>query len=388
MIDVSEVRRVATAFLSFVCVLVLTACSSADDGDARRGASAATSASTSTATTPVSASRPLMGAAVSAVPLETDPDYARVLGKRFDIVTSENAMKWGPVHPDPDRYDFGGADAIVDFAERHGQQVHGHNLVWHNYNPEWLTAGRYDEPALRRILRRHILTVAGRYRGRIALWDVVNEAVDYTGSLRHTIWLDGIGPEYLDLAFRWAHKADPDALLYYNDFGAEGLGPKSDAVYELVAGMIERGVPIDGVGLQMHTTTISSPDASGLVDPMPFRPDPGDVAANIDRLGGLGLQVAITELTVRVPVPATADSLAAQADVYADVMQACLDAPACSSFTTWGFTDRYSWIPGRFPGFGAALPFDASFRPKPAYDALCDLLADVTTASTRFCPAG
>jgi endo-1,4-beta-xylanase len=306
-----------------------------------------------------------IGAAVSAGPLRREPLYGETLAREFTMLTPENAMKFGPVHPEPDRYDFADADFIVDFAEAHDMQVRGHTLVWHNQLPAWLTDGTWTRDKLIDILREHITTVVGHYRGRVAAWDVVNEAVTDDGSLRDTIWLRSIGPEYIDLAFRWAHEADPDALLFYNDYAAEGLGPKSDAVYALVQALLERGVPIDGVGLQMHVS-------------LRWPPDPEAVAANMDRLGALGLAVHVTEMDVRIQgAPGTVEErLAAQANIYRDMMEVCLGASACKAFVTWGFTDRHSWIPQHTGHPDAPLLFDESYRPKPAYHAIMDALGE------------
>ena len=337
---------------------------------------------TTTSTRPARSAPPIIGAALAFPALTADRQYARVAAARFDMVTPENEMKWAIVHPAPGVYDFDRADAIVDRAEAAGQRVHGHNLVWHAFNPDWLTSGTFTEGELRRTLRGHIRTVAGHFRGSVELWDVVNEALDESGELRESLWSEGIGPEFVDLAFRWAHEADPGALLFYNEYGAEGLGAKSDGVYRLVKGMIARGVPIDGVGLQMHTTIDPAPGPNAPLGAALYRPDPSDLVVNMRRLADLGLEVAVTELDVRGPAPATAEALAAQAEVYGDVMSACIAVPACTSVTAWGFTDRYSWVPSHFPGVGDALPFDARLRPKPAYDAMCAQLAGY---ETRFC---
>jgi endo-1,4-beta-xylanase len=305
-----------------------------------------------------------VGAAVAADPLRDEPLYADTLAREFSMLTPENAVKFEPVHPEPDRYDFSDADFIVDFAEAHGMRVRGHTLVWHNQLPGWLTEGTWTRDELIDVLREHIMTVVGHYRGRVAAWDVVNEAVADDGSLRDTIWLRGIGPDYIDMAFHWAHEADPDALLFYNDYAAEGLGPKSDAVYALVQGLLERGAPINGVGLQMHVS-LGSP------------PDPEAVAANMARLGALGLQVHVTEMDVRTQdgTGTPDERLAAQAGVYRAVMDVCLSSGDCKAFVTWGFSDRHSWIPGHTGNPDAPLLFDESYRPKPAYYAIMDALA-------------
>ena len=305
-----------------------------------------------------------IGAAVAANPLRNDPLYAATLAEYFGMVTPENAMKFGPLHPEPDRYDFADADLIVDFAQAQGMQVRGHTLVWHNQLPGWLTNKDWSKEELMAILRDHIHTVVGRYRGRVMAWDVVNEGLNDDGTYRDTIWLRTIGPEYIDLAFRWAHEADPNALLFYNDYGAEGTCQKADAVYELVTGLMERGVPIHGVGFQMHVGLDWCPGSEG-------------VAANIDRLNAVGLQVHITEMDVRVPEPATEEKLQAQAAIYEDMVRVCMTSRNCTAFVLWGFTDNYSWVPGFFPGYGSALIFDKDYRPKPA----CEALEDAVTGN-------
>jgi hypothetical protein len=193
---------------------------------------------------------------------------------------------------------------------------------------------------------------------------VVNEAISPAGSLRNTFWFKRIGPEVIDLAFQWAHEADPDAQLFYKDFIGERV--KADAIYQLVSGMLKRGVPIHGVNLQSHVL-LGITDVEGFLD----------VAAhNMKRLSDLGLQVNIAELDVAIRLPATEDELQAQADIYGDLLQLCLCAPGCKVFEMWGFTDRYSWIPGISPNWGAALILDDNYIPKPAFSALANVLQE------------
>ena len=303
-----------------------------------------------------------VGAAVQAGLLATNPRYAETLRCEFSMLVPENAMKFEHVHPGRDRYDFSTADAIVDFAEANGMQVRGHTLVWHSQLPDWLTEGNWTRDELIKILQEHIMTVVGHYQGRIVAWDVVNEAVDDGGSLRDTFWLQGIGEDYIKLAFCWAHEADPEALLFYNDYGGEGLEPKSDTIYELIQSLLDEGVPIHGVGLQMHLSLDSYPKAQ-------------DVATNLNRLSVLGLEAHITEMDVRIQQPVTEEKLNEQARVYRDMLQVCLSAQNCRAFVLWGVTDHYSWVPLFFPGYQAALIFDENCDPKPAYYALTDVLA-------------
>lgn len=177
----------------------------------------------------------LIGTAVSASQLGIR-DYAQTLSREFNIITTENALKFEPVHPSRDLYTFADADAIVSFAEANGMKVRGHTLVWHQQLPGWISQGTFTREEWINILHDHITTVVNRYKGRIYAWDVVNEALADDGSLRDTVWLRGIGSEYIDLAFQWAHEPDPQALLFYNEYGASALGGKSDAVYNLVKG--------------------------------------------------------------------------------------------------------------------------------------------------------
>ena len=295
----------------------------------------------------------LVGVAVNEAPLREDPAYRDLLAREFNVVTPENAMKFGRLSHERGHYHFEDADAIVGFAESHGMRVRGHTLVWHMLQPEWLTEGAFSRQEWLDILREHIFTVMTRYRGRVFAWDVVNEALAEDGSLRDTIWLRGAGEEYLEQAFRWAHEADPAALLFYNDYCADDLSPKSDSVYRLLRRLLERDVPIHGVGLQMHLE-LEKP------------PRPKQIGKNIARLSALGLQVHVTEMDVRMKTPATPAKLVSQARIYRRVLRACLRRGECQACVFWGLGDGHSWIPEFFPGEGAALLFDDLSRPKPA----------------------
>lgn len=310
-----------------------------------------------------------IGPAVAYGPLVGEPPYADTLGREFSILTPENDMKWAPIHPQQFVYSFDRADALVSFAGQNGMTVHGHTFVWHNQVPAWLASGSFTRDEMIDILRDHIYTVAGRYSGSIAAWDVVNEAVNDDGSLRNTLWLNRVGPEYLDLAFQFAGDADPNAHLVYNDYGAEVINAKSNGIYDLLSGLLSRGVPIHGVGFQLHITT------GGINLP--------SFVQNMQRFADLGLEIYITELDVRMQLPVTPERLAAQANVYAGILDACLAQPACRAFQMWGFTDAHSWVPSFFPGFGAALIFDEMYQPKPAYDALAQGLGQCATATVN-----
>lgn len=308
----------------------------------------------------------MIGAAVDAQALRTEPGYGRVLASQFSVLTPENAMKFDQLHPRPgfglESYDFAQADAIVAFARAHAMWVRGHTLVWHRAVPAWVNGIKPEH--LREVLQNHVQTVAAHFKGKVYCWDVVNEAVASDGSLRRSPWL-AADPDYVADAFRWAHAADPGAKLFYNDYDAENIPAKADGIYRLVKGLKDAGVPIDGIGFQMHT--IAGRRA-------------GDVGALLHRFAALGLEIHITELDVS-PVdlsalvgsafgsPLVRADLRLQGEVYARALKSCLSEPACKAFVLWGFTDKHTWLPMFQP-----LIFDKQYRPKPAYDALKDVL--------------
>ncbi|HKE88930.1 MAG TPA: endo-1,4-beta-xylanase [Gemmatimonadales bacterium] len=301
----------------------------------------------------------VMGTSVDVNALRLDAQFQQQLALQYNGVTSEWAMKFGPIHPGATQYNFIEADRLVSFAQQHGMTVHGHTLVWGDGLPGWVTNGKFTAAQLLQVLHNHIATVVGRYKGKIASWDVVNEVVDDTAPLRHTLWLQVIGPGYVDSAFVWAHQADPAAKLYLNENHAEGSGPKADAVLALVQGLRARGIPIDGVGFQAHFTLTPPPPAAA------------DLQANLARFAAAGFSVRVSEMDVRVADAAPAGALDQEATIYHDMLDACLRLGSrCTGFTSWGFTDKYSWIPKFYPGYGRALPFDASYQSKPADAAL------------------
>jgi endo-1,4-beta-xylanase len=306
------------------------------------------------------APRPLVGTAVADDALRTDPTYASVLAREFNIVTPENVMKWETVEPQRGVLDFTAGDRLIAFARAHHQAVRGHTLVWHSQLPAWLTQGTFSNRELERILRQHITDEVRHFRGQIYAWDVVNEAFNEDGTLRDTIWLRALGPGYIAKAFRWAHAADPHAKLYYNDFNLESIGPKSDAALALLQNLKRQGVPIDGVGFQGH-----------LDIQFPYPDSFGD---NLARFAAAGFDVAITEADVRMFVPPDEAKLARQASDFSSMMASCVAVRRCVSFTEWGLDDGHSWVPGFFQGEGAALLFDESYQPKPAYFAVAEAL--------------
>jgi endo-1,4-beta-xylanase len=291
----------------------------------------------------------LIGAALGASHL-AETAYAATAAREFDFVTPENEMKWDATEPTQNTFDFSGGNAIVDFAQDNGMKVKGHTLVWHSQLPGWVS-GLGDATALHDAMINHVTQLVSHFRGKVMAWDVVNEAVADGGQgLRSTIFYQLLGAGYLDDAFRAARAADPAALLVYNDYGAEGSGAKSDYVYTLVKGMLGRGVPIGAVGLQMHTGTADSPSAAA-------------VAANMQRLALLGLNVFVSEMDVQM----CNGDLNAQGTRFHDIVADCAQAPLCLGVTFWGVSDKYSWLNGMTCATPRPLLFDDNYISKPAY---------------------
>jgi endo-1,4-beta-xylanase len=287
------------------------------------------------------AHRALYGSAVAARLLAEDEAYRNLLIEQCSIVVAENAMKWGPLRPTIDTYNFTDADALVAFAEQHGMKVRGHNLCWHRQLPTWFAAQASTANA-RGLLTDHIQKVAGRYAGRIHSWDVVNEAIEVNDGrpdgLRTTPWLALVGEDYIELAFRTAREADPQALLTYNEYGIEnsdvGDEKKRAAVLELVRRLKTRKAPIDAVGIQSHIAVNKTYGA--------------ELAEFMREIRELGLQIFITEMdvndrTLPADIP-TRD--AAVGALYGSYLDLVLKNPDVRAVLTWGITDRSTWLNG------------------------------------------
>ena len=329
----------------------------------------------------------LVGAAVNREQIMgRDPRAMELVARQFNTLTAENVMKWEKIEPSEGRFDWEAADALVEFAESHGMEVAGHVLVWHQQTPGWVFEAGNGEPANREQLiarmKNHIDAVVGRYRGRVQSWEVVNEALNEDGSLRQTPWLDIIGADYIDLAFEFAHAADPQAKLYYNDYNL--FKPeKAAGARKLITGLMDKGIPVHGAGMQGHY---------GLDNPKSMH----SFNDAIRGFGQLGLEVYITELDVSVlPFPPQSDwgadigidlelneqynpyphGLPAgvaeqQARQYTMLFEALVaNRQYVSRVTFWGVNDGHSWK-NDWPMRGRTdypLLFDRENRAKPVF---------------------
>jgi endo-1,4-beta-xylanase len=274
------------------------------------------------------------------------------------------------------QFDFSLPDQTADIAPP-GSRIRVHNLIWCDNLPDWLEQGVFTGAELEKILIDHVTAVVQHYQtkypGKVVAWDVVNEPLSWQGDTCpwNRIGLEaGLDQhEYIRIAFKTARSMAPEATLYINDFGIEGMSQKSDAMFELVSRLEEEGIPIDGVGLEAHFV-IASDELFGRMPPVE------DIIENMNRLAALGLETTITEADFSIPSaqisPAT---LAQQAEDYGSLMYACLAATGCKAFMTWGVGDADSWINDFAPGWGAPLLFDAAYNPKPAYEAIAQELA-------------
>ena len=303
----------------------------------------------------------LAGAAVANGPLSSEPLYAQTLAAEFSDVTPENETKWGSLQPnDRKAWNFANADAIVAFAANNGMRVKGHTLAWHSQLPPFINADM-NAGQLNSALTKHINETVPRYAGQMFAWDVVNEAIADDGSgLRNSILSQLMGEEFITHSFLHARAKDHGADLYYNDYSIETINAKSNAVYDLMTRLLAADVPVDGVGIQGHI------DAR-------FAPSVEDMVANFNRFGELGLSVNVSELDVRVARIAGNRNrkLAIQKQIYQRVAAACAESAACTGITTWGFTDKYSWIDSTF-GEDDPLLFDEQYQKKPAYYGFID----------------
>ena len=318
---------------------------------------------------------------------ETDPAGAALVKQHFNTITAENDLKWERVHPKADAYNFEPADRYVEFGEKNGMFIVGHCLVWHSQTPRWVFEDEQGNPLTRAALLKrmgeHIMTVVGRYKGRINGWDVVNEALNEDGTMRQSPWMKIIGEDYVAKAFEYAHEADPKAELYYNDYSLENEAKRKGAV-ELVKKLKAQGLTVSAIGTQHH-------------DKMEW-PSVEQIDATLTAFKTLGTKVCVTELDVDV-LPAaqrsqTADVSAtvqgganlnpytgglpddvqqALARRYADIFGVFVKhSDVIARVTFWGVTDRVSWL-NNFPVRGRTnypLLFDREGKPKPAFEAV------------------
>jgi endo-1,4-beta-xylanase len=294
-----------------------------------------------------------------------DPRYADTLRSVYQSLTPEIEMKMDTVQPERGRFNFAPADRIVAFAKANGMRVRGHTLVWGKQLPPWLEQGSWTAGELKQILVNHIQAEVRHFRSSVRQWDVVNEPIadDGSGRLEPNLWYRIIGPDYIAIALRAAHRANPAAKLFINEFNTDRNGVKVDALLGLVKRLKAQRVPLNGIGFQAHVR-------------LDWYPSTQELMKIMRRFTRLGLRVEVTELDVPLGASAPLDGLlAAQARVYAQIGSACRQVTACDGITTWGFTDASTWLgTDQRP-----LPFAADYTPTPAFFALLKAAGVPTT---------
>ncbi len=305
----------------------------------------------------------------------------RLVGREFNLIVGENEMKFDATEPSQNTFSYGGSDAIMWLADRQHQEVRGHTLAWHSQVPQWVSSdgkknnNGYTRQQLLDILHNHINKLVGKYKGKIREWDVVNEVLDDDQSivrsnpkaykLRPSIWSTYIGEDFIDSAFVWAHRADPNARLFINDYGVEFQGrTKTEAYYNLITRLKASGIPVDGCGLQTHITT-------GQLDTLRLE-------KNIQRYAAIGMDCIITELDIALADPSSAECLDRQAKEYAAIARIWLRNANCPTMLIWGISDNNSWRQNK------PLLYDSNCDAKPAYYAIHAELRKATEAATSI----
>ncbi|TCD71212.1 hypothetical protein EIP91_011690 [Steccherinum ochraceum] len=284
----------------------------------------------------------------------TDAAYVKILSDNtmFGQITPGNSMKWDATEPSRGQFTWTGADQIANLAQANGQLLRGHNCVWYSQLPSWVSSGNFDSATLTSIIQTHCSTLVGRYKGEVYSWDVVNEPFNDDGTWRSDVFYNTLGTDYVNITLQAARAADPAAKLYINDYNIEGPSAKTTSMMNLVKSLKAANVPLDGIGLQGHFIIGGVPQ--GIED-------------TLRAFTALGIEVAITELDIRMDVPATPAALAQQSQDYQTVISACQAVEGCVGVTIWDYTDKYSWVPQTFPGEGAACPWDQNFVKKAAF---------------------
>lgn len=319
----------------------------------------------------------IFGSAVIVRSVQSDPEFAALVREQCGIVVPTGDLKWKALRPSRDQYDFSRPDYLLGFAQRNRMLMRGHTLCWHESVPDWIKAEE-NRANTRQLFIDHITVVCKRYAGKFHSWDVVNEAIfpkdAQIGGLRKSFWFEQMGPEYIELAFRTAHAADPQARLTYNDYGVEVDNEEDAERRRLILGLLhdlkKRNVPIDAVGIQSHVK-------AGQTET--FGKGLGDY---IESIRQMGLEVYLTELDVNEDDIASADPAqrdAIIAKTYTDYLRVALANPAVKALLTWDLSDRFTWLndgpthhrkqPDRPQ---RSLPFDSDYRPKEAFFALRD----------------
>ncbi|RYO98088.1 hypothetical protein DL764_007189 [Monosporascus ibericus] len=296
------------------------------------------------------------------------PRYDAILRdtNEFGQTTPTNGQKWLFTEPEQGVFNFTEGDIVASIAEENGQLLRCHALVWHSQLAPWVEETTWTPEALRGVIVEHVTRVMEHYKGQCYAWDVVNEALEEDGTYRESIFYQVLGDEYIKLAFKTAAEVEPDVKLYYNDYNLESPGPKADGVLRIVRMLQDEGIKVDGVGMQAHFRAHDAPTLD-------------EQLAVMKSYAALGVEVAVTELDVRIQLPVNETSLAWQAEAYKNTAIACMRVRECVGITLWDFYDPFSWVPYVFEGEGAPLLWFEDFSKHPAYFSVIEAFANMTS---------
>ena len=301
-----------------------------------------------------------IGVAIDINELNTDNQYYEIALNQFNSITPENIFKPSFLHPNENYFDWIEADKLVEFCQINNKRLHGHTLIWHNQLPEWMKNFQGNQSEWELMFKEHIQTICSHFQGEIKSWDVVNEAFNDNGTLRNTIWKQKIGSSYIEKAFMYAHEADPDALLFYNDYDIALNETKRKAILSLLNNLRQRGVPIHGIGMQMHISIV--------------HPENKQIAAALKEISDNGFKIHLSEIDISVnplskEIEPSIELFERQANKLAAITLLYKEIPSKNQYgmTFWGLSDKNTWIRNYFNRDDYPLLFDDDYNPKPVY---------------------
>lgn len=307
-----------------------------------------------------SLSRFPVGVAINQAEFNNNPVARSIAQNEFNSFTAENIFKAEYLHPEENTFNWTDADSLATFCLANKKRLHGHTLIWHLQLPAWITSFNGDAAAWEQVFKTHIQTIVRHFKGRVAAWDVVNEAFNEDGTLRNSIWRQKLGNTYIEKALQYAHEADPDALLFYNDYNLESNPAKRNSVIQYFGNLRNRGVKIDGIGLQMHVS-IAYPEAT-------------QIAEAFQQVSAAGFRVHLSELDISINpsggnIRPTQELFEQQAGVLGKIIQHYKQVPLSLQYgvTIWGISDKDSWIRTYFNRQDYPLLYDENYIAKPAF---------------------
>ncbi len=308
-----------------------------------------------------------IGSAINFNELESDTLYKSIALKQFNSITPENIFKAEQLHPNPFVFNWAEADSLVSFCQNNDKTIHGHTLIWHQQLPPWILEYQGTSFDWEQLMKVHIQTIMRHFKGKVKAWDVVNEAFNEDGTLRNSIWKQKIGIGYIEKAFLFASEADPEALLFYNDFNLESNPSKRKSVLSFFNSLRNRGVKVDGIGIQMHIST--------------YYPEPSQIANSFQEVVADHYKIHVSELDISInplgkDIILSEKLLNEQANLLASVVLTYNQVPKQYQYgiTFWGISDKNSWIRSFYNRVDYPLLYDDNYLPKPCYCKLIKVL--------------